>query len=59
MVDRANHLDTNAKDLPDAKCGYSGYFIVAFVDLLRHGRQNAEIKRNQIRLKFLSGRSPR
>lgn len=44
MVDRANHLDTNAKDLPDAKCGYSGYFIVAFVDLLGTDAKNAEIK---------------
>jgi hypothetical protein len=34
MGDQANHKDTNANALPNAQHGFSGYFVVAFVDLL-------------------------
>ena len=44
MVDQANHKDTNASDLPDVECGFAGYFVVAFVDLLGTEAKNAEIK---------------
>jgi len=44
MVDQINHKDTNANALPDAEQGFSGYFVVAFVDLLGTEAKNAEIK---------------
>jgi hypothetical protein len=44
MIDQANRKDTNANVLPDVEQGFSGYFVVAFVDLLGTEAKNAEIK---------------
>ena len=44
MVDQANHKGTNASALSDVECGFAGYFVVAFVDLLGTEAKNAEIK---------------
>lgn len=44
MVDQANHKDINANVLPDVECGFAGYFVVAFVDLLGTEAKNDEIK---------------
>ncbi len=35
---------TNADTLPDVECGFAGYFVVVFVDLLGTEAKNAEIK---------------
>jgi hypothetical protein len=44
MADQENHKDTNANALPDVEGDFSGYFVVAFVDLLGTKTRNAEIK---------------
>lgn len=44
MVDQSNRKDTNANAVPDVESGFSGYFVVAFVDLLGTEAKNAEIK---------------
>lgn len=44
MVDQKNHKDTNANASPDVESGFSGCFVVAFVDLLGTEAKNAEIK---------------
>lgn len=44
MVEQANHKETNANALPDVERDFSGYFVVAFVDLLGTEAKNAEIK---------------
>lgn len=44
MVKQANPKATNANVLPDVEQGFSGYFVVAFVDLLGTEAKNAEIK---------------
>lgn len=41
---RANLKDTNMNTLPSAEREFSGYFVVAFVDLLGTEAKNAEIK---------------
>lgn len=41
---RTNHKVANASILPDVEQGFSGYFVVAFVDLLGTKAKNAEIK---------------
>lgn len=41
---RTNHKDTNMDTLPDVEREFSGYFVVAFVDLLGTKEKNAEIK---------------
>ena len=44
MVKQANHKNTNTNAFPDVECGFAGYFVVAFVDLLGTKAKNAEIK---------------
>ena len=41
---RTNYNDTNANASPDVEQDFSGYFVVAFVDLLGTEAKNAEIK---------------
>lgn len=44
MIKQVNSKDTNANALPNVEQGFSGYFLVAFVDLLGTDAKNAEIK---------------
>jgi hypothetical protein len=44
MVDQTNPKDTNTNVLSDVECVFSGYYVVAFVDLLGTEAKNAEIK---------------